>query len=409
MPVDIRPIVEEELDSYVESVVRGFGGEVQEGEQDRVRRVLGLDRTHAAFDERNRIVGTSGSYALSMAVPGRVDVATAGLTRITVATSHRRQGILTALIDDHFDEAAANDEPLSALWASEVAIYGRFGYGPATENLTLSYDARLAGVRRPDDPDTIDLVDGTEAEKALPDIRERGRVDRPGQYRRSPLWWEVRCFPDHEWMRDGASPRRYAIAYRDGDPVGYLSYRQKQRWTDNDLPDGELRVSEIIGVDTRAVHSLWWFLSNVDLFPKVSAWLQPVDCLVPWLAANPRAVKRTVTDGIHVRVLDVEAALSARRYDSPGELILAVTDDSRPAAAGTFRLSVSDDGSARCSATDEKPDAHLSAYAVGGLYLGGCRPEPLVVAGHLRAEQPIVDRIRKMFTWPVAPFCDEGF
>jgi len=33
----------------------------------------------------------------------------------------------------HLDEVAGRGEPLAALWASEAPIYGRFGYGVATQ------------------------------------------------------------------------------------------------------------------------------------------------------------------------------------------------------------------------------------------------------------------------------------
>ncbi len=405
----IRAIVEDELDTFIESVVRGFGGEVQEGEQDRVREVIGFDRCRATFDERNRMVGTTASYSLSMTVPGGLDVPTAGLTRVVVAASHRRRGILTAMMEDHLDEAAASDEPLSALWASEAAIYGRFGYGQATENVTIKYDGRLAKVRPPAEPDIIDMVDATEAQKIIPDVRERSRLTRPGQFHRSDRWWEHRAFPDHEWMRDGASPRRYVIATRDGSAVGYAAYRQKEHWTDNDIPEGTINLVELSGVDTTAVHSLWWFLSNIDLFPKVSAWLQPPDCIVPWVAGNPRAVVRNHTDGIHLRVLDTEAAFSARRYDIAGSLTFAVEDEFRPGNSGVYQLTIDDDGVGICRRSDAEPEATINGYGLGALYLGGTRPEPLALNGDLKADPATIAHIRRLLSWPIAPYCDEGF
>ena len=408
MSIEIRSITEAELDLYIRSATRAFGDEPREGEQDRVRKVLGLARARAAF-AGDRLVGTTGSYGFRLAVPGAVDVACAGLTRVTVAAAHRRRGILRSLMADHFADAAENGEALSILWASEVAIYGRFGYGQATENMAVSYDARLAGINAPDQPDELDEIDAPEAEKMLPGLRERHRITRPGLFQRDPLWWELRCFPDHEWQRDGASSNRTVLASRHGEPVGYAIYRQKPNWTDIDLPDGEIRVSEVVGVDDRAVHTLWWYLSNIDLFPHVNAYLQPIDSMVPWLARNSRAVKRVVNDGIHLRVLDVATALTARRYDSPGELTFRVGDDERGDGADTYRLVVAEDGTAECERHDGEPAASVSAKGLGAMYLGGCRPEPLVRNGHLQADGRTVEAIRRMFTWPVAPFCDEGF
>ncbi len=408
MGIEIRPIVESELDAYLEACQRVFGGDVTEGEAERVRTVIGLDRTHAAFDGAT-IVATSGAYSLELAVPGNPGVATAGLTRVTVSPTHRRQGILTDLIAAHFADAADHDEPLSALWASEMPIYGRFGYGPATETVHLSFDARMAGIRRPDRPDPIAMLDATAAREVLPALHEQARVARPGRFNRSAAWWELRRFPDHEWMRNGASSRRYAVAERDGRPVGYAMYRQKESWTDFDLPNGEIIVVEVVGIDSRAEHSLWWFLANIDLFPRVDVWTQPTDGILPWLAANPRAVQRRLSDGIHLRVLDVEKALTARGYDEPGEVVFELVDDRVATLAGVYRLTIADDGTAACTRSDDEPMAQLSAYALGSLYLGSQDPAQLAVAGHVGGDATAVRALRRRFAWPVAAWCDEVF
>jgi predicted acetyltransferase len=408
MSVEIRAITEDEIDAYATACQTAFGDEPRDGEEDRLRQGLGLDRTRAAFDD-GRIVGTLGSYGFQMAVPGGVDVATSGLTRVTVAATHRRQGILTRMMDAHFEDAAAHDEALSILWASEVAIYGRFGYGQANELTTIEYDTRLAGIRPPDDPDSLAIIDEAEAGELFPPIRERSRIERPGMYQRPDHFWPLRVLPDPEWARDGGSPRRYVVARRNGEPVGYAMYRHHRKWNDLDLPDGKISVVELSAIDRRAEHNLWWFLSNIDLFPTVTAWSQPTDTIVPWLARNPRAIRRLVNDGIHLRVLDVATALSARRYDQPGDVVFSLTDGQRPAQTGTYRLTVADDGQAVCQPTDDEPTAQISPYGLGTLYLGWAPVPGLVGGGHLTADAESQAAIGRLFAWPVAPLCDEGF
>ena len=241
MNAEIRPIKESELKEYVDAVNRGFGADTEDGQSERVAKLTDLNRCFGAFDsaavdgtanDDTRIVGTIGSYSFPLAVPGSTDVQAAGLTRVTVSASHRRQGILRALMDAHFKDAADHGEPVSVLWASEVPIYGRFGYGLATEMLSMSFDARLAAITRPENPDTLDQVNSEEAAKLLPDIRERTRIDRPGKFGRSPAWWQERNFADPESWRSGASARRYVVASRGGEPVGYATYRHRERWTD---------------------------------------------------------------------------------------------------------------------------------------------------------------------------------
>src|SRR2546425_9392958 len=67
-----------------------------------------------------------------MPVPGGESLACGGVTRVGVAALHRRRGSLTAMMPRHMDDTHQGGEPLAALYASEAAIYGRFGYGLAT-------------------------------------------------------------------------------------------------------------------------------------------------------------------------------------------------------------------------------------------------------------------------------------
>ncbi len=423
MAIEIRPIGDDELDRYMELCQMAFGGKPEDGEAERIRRVIGLDRVQAAFDvgaDGTRMVATMAAYGLHLSVPGTdgpdrpgdgrpPGVAAAGLTRVAVAATHRRRGVLSAMIRAHLADAAANGEALSTLWASELAIYGRFGFGPASDALRLHYDSRQVGLRPPERPDEVVYAEGDEAERILPDLRERDRIGRPGHFHRTGTWWSLRSLADHEFWRDGASPLRIVIARREGRPVGYAAFRQAPRWTDHDLPDGEIKVIEAVGLDLRARHTLWWFLSNVDLHPRVSYWSLPTDSELPWLAANQRAVIRHLTDGLQVRVLDVTGALEARRWAEPGTLTFHLDDETWPSAAGGYRLMVADDGTARVERSDDEPELRLHPAALGALYLGSRPPGPLATAGWLAGDGEATARAGRLFAWPVAAWCDEMF
>ncbi len=436
MAITIRPVTEDELDRYMELVQMAFGGKPEEGEAERIRAVIGLDRAFAAFDGADgteRMVATMAAYGIRLTVPGTAGtpssadaapadpiahgddhaeppgIRTAGLTRVAVAATHRRRGILRSMIEAHFADAVANAEPLSVLWASELSIYGRFGYGPATDALRLSYDNRTAAIIAPDEPDDVAYAEGDEAVETLPALREQDRLGRPGHFHRTGAWWTHRTFADHEFWRDGASPLRTVIARRNGLPVGYATFRQAPRWTDHDLPDGEIKVIEVSGLDLRARHTLWWFLSNIDLHPRVSYWSLPTDSELPWLATNQRAIIRHLTDGLQVRVLDVVAALEGRRWSEPGRLDIGITDTSWPDAGGTYRLTVADDGTAEVARTDDEPELRLQPAALGAMYLGSRPPAQLAVAGWLDGDPEVMARAERLFAWPTAAWCDEMF
>ncbi|MCW2613680.1 MAG: GCN5-related N-acetyltransferase [Frankiales bacterium] len=70
-----------------------------------------------------------------MAVPGaRVPVA--GVTWVAVAPTARRQGVLRSFMTRQLTDLHERGTAVAALWASEGAIYQRFGYGPAAWHLS---------------------------------------------------------------------------------------------------------------------------------------------------------------------------------------------------------------------------------------------------------------------------------
>ena len=90
------------------------------------------DRAHARARENGTIVGGAGAFPFELTVPGGV-VPTAGVTVVGTFPTHRRRGVLRAMMRAQLDDVHARGEPLALLWASEDTIYGRFGYGMASQ------------------------------------------------------------------------------------------------------------------------------------------------------------------------------------------------------------------------------------------------------------------------------------
>ena len=66
-----------------------------------------------------------------MRVPGAM-AAVAGVSLVAVLPSHRRRGILSALMRRLLADVNERGEAVAALFASESGIYGRYGYGRAS-------------------------------------------------------------------------------------------------------------------------------------------------------------------------------------------------------------------------------------------------------------------------------------
>ena len=93
---------------------------------------------------RGKPVALAGAYAFDLTIPGG-QLPCAGVTWVGVMPTHRRQGILRDFMRRQLEDVHGWGEPIAALWASEAAIYGRFGYGQAAPNAQLKSDrARFA-------------------------------------------------------------------------------------------------------------------------------------------------------------------------------------------------------------------------------------------------------------------------
>ena len=123
----IRPIDDSELDGFAYVSEHAFNSNWPREEMLRIdRMVIEPERTLVAFD-RDQMVGTTLAFSFGMTAPGGEVLGTAGVSGVSVLPTYRRRGILSSLMRRQLDEIAAGSEPLAALFASESAIYGRYG------------------------------------------------------------------------------------------------------------------------------------------------------------------------------------------------------------------------------------------------------------------------------------------
>ena len=146
----------------------------------------------------------------------------------------------------------------------------------------------------------------------------------------------------------------------------------------------------------------------MDLTTTIKAYARPLRDPVTLLVADARRVQQVRSDHIWVRLLDVAAALAARRYAVPGEVVLEVEDAFTPEAGGRFRLQGGPDG-AECERTDRPADLRLASADLATAYLGDSRLRDLAWVGRIQGDAVAVERAQAMFSWPVAPWCSVEF
>lgn len=357
-------------------------------------------------------VGATGAFSFDLTLPGGTTTAAAGVTNVGVLATHRRQGVLTAMMRRQLDDIAEAGESIAILTASETGIYGRFGYGVASQIAVLRLASDRGGfLTEPDVPGRCRLVPREEAKAPFAAVYERCRRLRAGAVSRSERFWDKLMLdrPDH---REGAGKRFHLLHVdADGHPDGFAGYRIEERWPDR-LPQGTVVVTDLYGLTPSVEAALWRHLCEVDLTTRVVARARPVDDPIRWRLAEPRQLVTTgISDWLWARVLDVPAALEARRYRCEGQLVIEVVDGFRPTDAthGRFRLEGGPDG-AVCKATGETPELTLGAADLGALLLGGVAPSTLAAAGRVDEHAAgALARADLLLVTDQAPYCGTMF
>jgi predicted acetyltransferase len=337
-------------------------------------------------------------------------VPVAAVTNVTVTGTHRRQGVLTSMMRSQLDEVAGRGEPAAILIASEAPIYGRFGYGPATEHVLLEVDLTVGVLEGPQPCGSTRLATVDEMRNVAPAVYERHRQSQPGAIGRGSRWWDIRLgILPAPGGKD--QPEDFFVLHRDeaGVADGYARYRISSVW-DYRVPRSVVDVGELVAVSDAAYIGLWRHCTSLDLVRRVTAENRPSLEPLPWLMSDPRAARqRQRADLVWVRLIDVPATLAARRYRVEGRLVIEVEDRFGPDRTVRVALDAGPDGAA-CEATRQTPDLSLDVADLGAAYLGGTPLWPAAAAGHVdEHRRGAVADFDRLFLTDRPPWCNTWF
>ncbi|MFF5175134.1 GNAT family N-acetyltransferase [Micromonospora sp. NPDC000089] len=353
--------------------------------------------------DRGAAVAHAAAFTRMLTVPGAM-VPAAHVTMVSVAVTHRRRGLLTALMRRQLREIRdAGREPVSVLWASEGRIYPRFGYGLAAPRLSIDCPATTE-LRLPEPtaaPAALRLADPGAAQPDLARVYDRLRPDRPGWSSRDERWWRY-LLADPPAYREGATPLRVLLHDGPDGVDGYALWRTKDDWNAAG-PNGQVQVTEVAAATPEAYLALWRTLFSVDLTRRLSFSRAALDEPLLRLVDEPRRLGASYLDGLWVRLVDVPAALAARRYATPVDVVIEVTDPLLPENTGRWRLT-GGPTEATCVRTDDPAELACDVRCLGELYLGGAVLGGLAAAGRVRELRPgALAAAGPAFGWHRAP------
>lgn len=395
-------------ESFQRAMTRGFLGAEPTGE------VLAFGRS--SFESRRNIgvydaaateappVATIDSWVTPMALPGGGELPMWAISGVTVSATHRRRGIARALLEGELRAASEAGVPIAGLTVSEATIYGRYGFGSALQMSRFTVDVRRAGWAGPASGGRVEYVDREALAGELGAVHDRVHGHRGGQISGWPSRWAgIAGLSPSDTDRDQVR----GIRFRDeaGEVRGAMAFTLSER-------SGSFRfalnVRLLVAETPEATAALWGFALQHDLVDEVTADLRPTDDALPWLVRDPRGVTQTLHDHGWLRLLDLPAALIARSYSAPIDVVIRVRDP-LGFASGEWRLRVDAAGKAAVDAVEDPAatvDAELDVSALSILYAGGVRASSLHAAGRIDADATVVEALDRTFVSFPAPALD---
>lgn len=412
-------VPEDRLDEFFQVVQWAFVGEwLIEDRQDYVD-ALPTDRARAlqVTDDRRgelgEIAAVHASFGTEMVTPGGRRVPTAGLSWLGVHPAHRRRGLMTSMMRDHFARCLERGEAVSALYAMEAEIYSRFGYGMASQTVKASIPrgAKMWPVEGADDLTVrLERADFDAHDELVSELQ--AKLTRPATILNPVGSGRNARFTDPVGNRHGYEKWRICIVEDRGEPVAYAFFRRKPD-SELGIHDGVCQVREHGSLTAAASQRLWATLTDFDLVGTTHTENLATDDPLLYQLKDARGARSKVIDNLWVRLLDVQTALESREYFHDCDVTFALTDKHVPDNAGVWRIVVAGaDATVTKVGNDPTATADLSMDArhLSTIYLGGTSVEALAAAGQIHEHTPGQAReLAVAMMSPVAPLTNWDF
>ncbi len=354
------------------------------------------------------MVGGCSSYDFEMNVPGGGRVEVGGLTSVAVQATHQRLGAMSGLVGAHLADCRERGEAASVLMAAQATIYGRFGYGWASDTVGWRVDRSRSQFReRPDTGGSLRFILQDDAAATLAAIYPGAMAARAGSLSRPGSWFEAILDRKESWMGGGDL---FVVVHRGSAGVddGYVLYRITP--SSHDAADPvTATIVELVASDPVVEAALWQFCLEIDPVGRVEYLWGPVDPAVARWLADRRALETTRRqDFLWLRPLDVAGLMGSRSYRVDGRLVIGIDDPADPAVHGSWELEV-EAGTAEARRSGDDPQISMTAAGLGEICLGGSSAEAMWRAGTLAGDREAVASADVLLGTARPPWCITKF
>ena len=411
MTFDIRPATAHEMGQLGLMGAYSYGGAFGDGPDNQVATGTRPEWTLCAFDnsrpqaDGQATMATSFSaFPFTVRVNGR-GVAMAGISTVGTRPEYRRQGLVRKIMTRAFAEQRERGQSIAGLWASQAAIYQRYGFAPAGALREYRVDTTDIRLLMDSDDLPVQRFEGVEAFEAVRALYKDFIAKRTGYLHRSKSLWLNNVFAPP--VEDG--PVYVALVGSVSAPTGYVVYTLRAQRVQHRARAQEIRIRDLAWLDRSAYAALWQYLARHDLVGRVVWSTAPMDDPAPDLFIEPRLLHAQDLEGTWWRLVDVPAALAQRGYDTEGVLVLGIAeDDLAPWNVGNWRVEYSREG-AEVQTTRAPADVNLSVRALSSLYSGYSVARHLANAQLITADDAALAQFDRMMRTRFAPHCPDHY
>jgi predicted acetyltransferase len=409
--IEIRPLAVVERQAAANTIRAALLGPPTTEEMIEKRQASWDDSDALGAWDGDRCVGHLSTFRFQTTIPGGARVPTAGVTRVGVLPTHTRRGLLRRMMERSLREAHERGQILASLRASEGTIYGRFGFGLGGDGVdALITTASARPLRGQPFAGSVRVLTRDELNDTIPALYDHCARRRVGMIARPDWLWEMNFENVAKPSADHDARAREIAVHTDVDGVDDAYVHYQVGWDDTfaDNPAASGKIFELFATSAEAERAMWAYVLDIDLVKTWQAPSRPTDDPIRRAFHDVRAYEtKNRWDEQWIRLLDVDAALSARTYcGAAGSVVIEVVDPLLEANCG--RWTISADGSGR---TDAPADISVDITTASAAYLGGVSWSDLADAGEVvgDVDADVLTRLDGLFAVRPAPFCCTEF